>query len=169
MPSYRSPVLLGSTEEIIMRAFAACLSVVLGLGAFSVVACSSDATTTAAGGGAGEAGAAPSAGSGGKTSSGGAPGAAGAAGAAGEAGAPASTCTFDQPACGACLQTKCGPELGACIMDNACTAALQTLTGCACNPSKTIDQCKTSFGMDGGDPAAPLVTCYDANCASSCE
>ncbi len=38
-----------------MRAFTACLTVLLGLGAFSLVACSSDATTTASGGGAGEA------------------------------------------------------------------------------------------------------------------
>jgi hypothetical protein len=149
-----------------MRAFAACLTVVLGLGAFSVVACSSDATTTAAGGGGGEAGAvsSPAAGAGGKAAS-----SAGAPGAAGEAGAPALTCSFDQPACGGCLQSKCTATLGACAGDDACGAALNTLTNCACDPSKTIDECKTAFGKDGGDPAAPLVTCYEDNCATTCE
>jgi len=138
-----------------MRAFAACLSVVLGLGAFSVVACSSDATTTAAGG---EAGEAPAVGGGGMTSTG---------GATAEGGA--SSCTFDSDACAACLQGKCATEAGGCVADDACGAALSVLEGCACDASKTIDECKTAFGQSGGDPAAVLVTCYDANCMSACQ
>jgi hypothetical protein len=145
-----------------MRAFAACLSVVLGLGAFSVVACSSDATTTAAGGGTGEAGAAPSAGSGGKASSGGAPGA------AGEAGAPASTCSFDSDACQSCVPMKCPDQVAACGSDSACLGALSGLDGCVCGGT-SLATCETNFAKDGGDPAAPLVTCFNDNCKTACE
>ena len=138
-----------------MRAFAACFAVVLGLGAFSVVACSSSSTTTAAGG---EAGEAPAVGGGGMTSSG---------GATGESGAPA--CSFDSDGCTACLQDKCGTEATGCLADQTCSGPLTTLEGCACDASKTIDECETAFGKDGGDSAAMLVTCFNANCTSACE
>ena len=157
-----------------MRAFAACLTVVLGFGAFSAVGCSSDAKTGGTAGEAGEAGASPTAGSAGKPSGGapgegGAPGTAGATPEGGAAGAPASTCSFDQTPCTTCLQTKCGTKLEACTGVDACGLALSALEGCACDTSKTIDECKTTFGQDGGDPAAPLVTCYDDNCTTACE
>jgi hypothetical protein len=154
MTSYRSSVLWGFTEEIIMRAFAACLSIALGLGAFSVVACSSDATTTAAGG---EAGEAPSAGSGGKTSSGGAPG---------EGGAPA--CSFDSDTCQSCVPMKCPDEVSACSGDDACLGALSALDGCVCGGT-SLETCESNFAKDGGDSAAPLVTCFNAKCTTDCQ
>jgi hypothetical protein len=136
-----------------MRAFSACLTVFLGLGAFSVVACSSDASTTAAGGASGE------------TNSAGGGGATGIGGGTSEAGA----CSFDAPGCGTCLQDKCGTETVTCGSDDTCAGALSALEGCACDASKTIDECKTTFGQNGGDPAAPLVTCYNDNCTTACE
>ncbi|HEY1534522.1 MAG TPA: hypothetical protein VGF76_10900 [Polyangiaceae bacterium] len=137
-----------------MRAFAACLSVVLGLGAFSVVACSSDATTTAAGG---EAGEAPAVGGGGMTSSG---------GATGEAGA--SSCSFDSDACQTCVPMKCPDEVTACSGDDACLGALSALEVCVCGGT-SLTTCEANFGKDGGDSAAPLVTCFNANCTSACQ
>jgi hypothetical protein len=153
MTAYRSSVLLGSTEEIIMRAFAACLAVVLGLGAFSVVACSSDASTAAGG----EAGEAPSAGGGGMTSSG---------GATGEAGAPA--CAYDSSTCQDCVTGKCTDQVTACGNDDACLSALTGIRGCICGGT-SVDTCEMNFAKDGGDPAAPLVTCFNANCATACQ
>jgi hypothetical protein len=143
-----------------MRAFAACLTAVLGFAAFSVVACSSDATTTTPAGEAGEAGApsSPAAGGGGATSTG---------GGTGEAGA--STCAYDSDACRTCLGTKCSTQAQACLGDNACSGALSVLEGCACDPSKTFDDCATAFGQSGKVPAADLVTCYTDNCTADCQ
>jgi hypothetical protein len=148
---------LGSTEEIIMRAFAVCLTVCLGFGVFSAVACSSDATT---GGSGAEAGEAPTAGKGG--------GASGGATGVGEGGAGGSTCAYDSDKCRTCLGTKCMTQAGACIGDDACGQALSVLEGCACNPSKTFDQCAMDFGQAGKVPAADLVTCFTDNCTADC-
>ncbi len=154
-----------------MRAFAACLTVVLGFGAFSAVGCSSDATTGGTPGEAGEAGAttSPTPGGAGMSPGGGAAGEGGASGAGAEAGAPASTCSFDSDACRTCLGSKCMTQSATCINDDACGQALSTLDGCACDASKSFDDCATAFGQSGKTPAADLVTCYTDNCTADCQ
>lgn len=163
-----------------MRAFAACLTVVLGFGAFSAVGCSSDAKTGGTAGDAGEAGAttSPTAGSAGKPS-GGAPGEGGAPGAGAEAGATpeggaagaggAAACGYDSDACTACLIGMCGTETNACSNDAACGGGIAPLRTCACDGTSTIDQCEMDFATTGGDLAGALVTCFNDKCATACQ
>ncbi len=149
-----------------MRAFSACLSVILGMSVCYLAACSSD--SDAGGGAAGEAGETSTAGSSGSPAAG-APGAAGdTTGAAGAAGAPASTCAFDSDACTSCLSSKCLTELTACSKATDCNGALSALEPCACGGDMTPVQCETAFTADGGDAATPLVMCFNTNCASVC-
>jgi hypothetical protein len=154
-----------------MRAFSACLAVVLGFSTCYMAACSSD--SDAGGGAAGDAGESSTAGSSGKTGSSGAPGAAGATpGAAGEApgaaGAPASDCAFTSDTCTGCLTDSCGSQESDCIGDNSCSKGLSDLLPCACDASKTTEECETAFATTGKDPATALITCFNAHCAAAC-
>jgi hypothetical protein len=63
----------------------------------------------------------------------------------------------------------CGTEVNTCSTDAACGGGIAPLRTCACDPSMTIEQCETDFAMTGGDPAAVLVTCFNANCATACQ
>ena len=143
-----------------MRAFSACLSVILGLGACYIAACSSDSTAGPAAGDAGETSAAgaTSAGSGGASAGTG-------GGTVGEAGA----CAFQSDACTSCLAAKCGAGEAACVMDDTCDGALNKLVPCACDGTSTTQECAATFAKDGGDPAVTLIGCFNDNCAATCE
>ncbi|MEO8901298.1 MAG: hypothetical protein ABI488_06315 [Polyangiaceae bacterium] len=171
-----------------MRAFSACLAVVLGLGTCYLAACSSDSD---AGGNAGDAGESSSAGSSGKSGSSGAggdttgaagdttgaggdtTGAAGdTTGAAGDttgaAGAASTACAFESDACTGCFQKECATELAACAPAVDCGGAISDLDACACDSTKSAEQCETAFVTNGGTKAQPLVDCFNANCATAC-
>ena len=139
-----------------MRVLAACLLGFLGLGALATMAACSDSTDAGMGGAGGTAAVAGSGGkaAGGSTSAGGGPG-----------------CTFLSEECSTtCIQGNCAALLNSCGMDGTCGEALQSLTLCACNPSKDAMDCKATFATAGGDKAVKLIECYDLNsCADVCE
>lgn len=142
-----------------MRAFAACLTVFLGLGAMTALASTmagcSDSTD--AGGSGGASGAATAAGA----TSGGASATAGSGGAA--------ACKFSSTACLGCITGKCTDKFAACGNDDACKAALDSLGTCACTTDDT-EACQRTFVTDGGDVALDLTECYTVNnCDQDCQ
>ena len=138
-----------------MRAFAACLTVFLGLGALTALGATmagcSDTSDAGSGGASGAATTAGAANAGGPS-----------AGSGGDA------CTFKSTACTDCLMNKCGTQLAACAVDAACKAALQQLTPCACGGT-SVDDCAATFAQDGGDPAFLATECYTTMCTDSCQ
>src|SRR5450432_33521 len=155
-----------------MRALAACLTVVLGLGAAATIAaCSSTASDASAGGAGGATGGDSTGGSataaagktsaggtsssGGKSSTGGTT-AVGAAGTQDMGAAGAGACALRDGTCAACIPTNCATEEAACLGDNRCSAALQgSFPVCACGSTMTLTECTDTFG--GTDAVAKAV------------
>jgi hypothetical protein len=134
-----------------MRAFAACLTVFLGLGAMTTLgATMAGCSDTSDAGSGGASGSVATAGSGGAS-----------------AGAGGASCSFASAACLSCLSTKCMDEFAACQSDSDCKAAQAKLTPCACGGTD-IDTCAGKFVTDGGDPARDFAECYTLNCEAAC-
>jgi hypothetical protein len=82
-----------------------------------------------------------------------------------------STCAFRgaETACGTCLASRCGAQIGACCSDSACGGLIQDVELCAAAAS---ERCKTLLAAgESTEPSArtSLQSCAKNRCAAVCQ